>query len=156
MEKKVPTEEPIAAPTLPTLKKVGTISRLELDKEQMTVDENDQFKINSKDELKRREDIGEMNLWSENKSTLPLKLNKMKGLKIEINFEYPGVDGSKCLDWYRGKIIRVMNEKKSSVKIEWDESTLAESDLQFSVHKLMPGNWNPKNIGKEILRKYIA
>ena len=37
----LPTEAPITAPTLPTLQKVGTISRLELDKEQMTVDEND-------------------------------------------------------------------------------------------------------------------
>ena len=35
-----PTEAPITAPTLPTLKKVGTISRLALDKEHMTVYEN--------------------------------------------------------------------------------------------------------------------
>ena len=39
-----------------------------------------------------------------------------------------------------------MDETKSSVKTEWDESTLAESDVQFSVHKLMPGNWNPEKI----------
>ena len=45
-----------------------------------------------------------------------------------------------------GEIIKLMNDKKLSVKIEWDESTLAESDVQFSVIKLMPGNWNPKKI----------
>ena len=40
----LPTEAPITAPTLPTLQKVGIISRLELMKEQMTVDNNDHFK----------------------------------------------------------------------------------------------------------------
>ena len=49
-----------------------------------------------------------------------------------------------------------MNETKFSVKNEWDESTLAESDVQFSVHKLMPGNWNPKKIRKGGWREYIA
>ena len=39
----LPTEAPITAPTLPTLQKVGTISRLASEKEQMIVDENDQF-----------------------------------------------------------------------------------------------------------------
>ena len=68
----------------------------------------------------------------------------MKDLTIEMTFEYPGVYGAKYLDWYQGKTIKVTNEKKSSVKIKWDESTLAESDVQFSVHKMMPGNWNPK------------
>ena len=94
--------------------------------------------------MKRLEDKGEMDLWSEKQSTLPPKIDKMKYLRIEMTFEYPGVDGAKFLDWYRGKIIKVIIEAKFSVKIEWDESTLAESDVQFSVHKLMPGNWNPK------------
>ena len=48
-----------------------------------------------KDELKRRDDIGEMDLWSEKQSTLPPKIDKMKGLTIEMTFEYPGVDGAK-------------------------------------------------------------
>ena len=108
------------------------------------------------DELKRREDIGEIDLWSENQSTLPPKIDKMKGPTIETDFEYLGVDGTKCLDWYRCKIIKVMYDTKFSVKIEWDESTLAESDVQFSVHKLMPGNWNPKKIRKGGWREYIA
>ena len=57
----------------------------------MTVGDNDQFKMDGKDELKRREDIGEMDLWSEQQSTLPLMIDKMKGLTIEITFGYPGV-----------------------------------------------------------------
>ena len=120
------------------------------------MDENDHLKMGMKDELKRREDIGEMDLWSEKKSTLPLKIYKMKDLTTETTFEYPGVDGSKCMDWYRGKIIKVMNETKSSGKNEWDESTLAESDVKFSVHKLIPGNWDPEKIRKGEWRDYIA
>ena len=77
--------------------------------------------------MKRCGNIGEMDLWSEKQSTLPSKIDKMKDLTIEMTFEYPGVDGSKCLDWYEVKIIKVMNETKFSVKIEWDESTLAKA-----------------------------
>ena len=113
----LPTEATITAPTLTTLKKVGTISRIALDKYQMIVDENDQFKMDRKDELKQREDIGEIDLWSENQSTLLPKIDKMKDLTIEMNFEYPGVDGTKCLEWYQGKIIKVTNETQFSVKL---------------------------------------
>ena len=55
----------------------------------MKLDENDQFKMDGKDELKRHEDKGDMDLWSEKQSTLPSKIDKMKGLTIEMNFEYP-------------------------------------------------------------------
>ena len=48
-----------------------------------------------------------------------------------------------------------MNETKFSVKIDWDESTLAKSDVQFSVHKLMPGNWNPKKTRNGVWGEYI-
>ena len=67
--------------------------------------------MDGEDELKRCEDIGEMDLWSEKQSTLLTKINKMKDLKIEMTFEYPVLDGSNCMYWYRGKIIKVMNEK---------------------------------------------
>ena len=54
-----------------------------------------------------------MGLWSEKQSTLPSKIDKMKGLTIEIIFEYPGVYGAKCLEWYQGRIIKLMNERNS-------------------------------------------
>ena len=79
----------------------------------MTVDENDQFKIDGKDELKQHQDKGEMDLWSEKQSTLPSKIDKMKGLTIEMIFEYLGVDGAKCLYWYQDRIIKLRNEKNS-------------------------------------------
>ena len=89
----LPTEAPITAPTLATFQKLGKISRLASQKQQNKVDENDQFKMDRKDELKRHEDKGEMDLWSEKQSTLPSKIDKMKGLTIEMTFEYPRVDG---------------------------------------------------------------
>ena len=109
----LPTETPITAPTLPTLQKVGTTSQLASEKEQMTVDDNYQFKMDGKDELNGHEDKGEMDLWSEKQSTLPSKIDKMKGLTIEMNFEYPGVDGAMCLYWYRGRIMKLRNERNS-------------------------------------------
>ena len=66
--------------------------------------------MDRKDELTRREDKGGMDLWSEKQSALPPNIDRMKDLKIEMTFEYPGVDGSKCLEWYQGKIIKVTNE----------------------------------------------
>ena len=109
----LPTEAPIIAPSLATFQKVGIIPRLASQKEQMKVDENDQFKMYGKDELKRHEDKGEMDLWSEKQSTLPSKIGKMKGLTIETTFEYPVVDGTKCLGWYWGRIIKLRNERNS-------------------------------------------
>ena len=78
----------------------------------MTVNKNEQFKMDGEDELKRHEDKGEMDLWSEKQSTLPPKIDRMKGMTIEMNFEYPGVSGSKCLEWYLGRIVKLRNEKK--------------------------------------------
>ena len=46
------------------------------------MDENCQFKMDRKDELKRRKDIGEMDMWSEKQSTLSPKIDKMKDLTI--------------------------------------------------------------------------
>ena len=63
--------------------------------------------------MKRHEDKDEMDLWSEKQSTLRSKIDKMKGLTMETTFAYPGVDGAKCLDWYRSRIIKLRNEKNS-------------------------------------------
>ena len=54
----LPTEAPITSPTLATFQKVVTISRLASEKDQMTVDDNEQFKMDWKDELKWHEDKG--------------------------------------------------------------------------------------------------
>ena len=64
--------------------------------------------------MERHEDKGEMDVWSEKQSTLPSKIDKMKGLTIETTFECPGVDGSKFMDWYQGRIIKLRNDKNSA------------------------------------------
>ena len=56
------------------------------------MDENEQLNMDGKDELNGNQDKGEMDLWSEKQSTLPSKIDKMKGLTIEMTFEYLGVD----------------------------------------------------------------
>ena len=63
--------------------------------------------------MKRHEDKGETDLWSEKQSTLSSKIDKMKGVTIETTFEYPGEDGLKFLDWYWGRIIKLRNERNS-------------------------------------------
>ena len=70
---------------------------------------NKEFQMDRKDKLKWRENIGEMDLWSEKQSTLQPKIDKMKDLTIEMTLEYPGVHGSNFLNLYRGKIRKVVN-----------------------------------------------
>ena len=67
--------------------------------------------------MKQHEDKGEIDLWSEKQSTLPSKIDKMKGLTVDMTFEYPGKDRAKCLDWYQGRIAKLRNEKNSVQKL---------------------------------------
>ena len=99
----------------------------------MTLNENDQFKMDEKDELKQREDISETDPWSENQSTLPPKIDRMKDKKIEMTFEYPGVYGAKCLEWYQSKIIKATNETKFRVKMSGMEAIWPKA-TRNSVH----------------------
>ena len=152
----IPSEAPTSAPQLPTLHKVGTISDLALDKVKQTEDELVQFKVDGNVELKRREDEGLLDLWSEKQSTLPPDAAMMEGLEVEMSFEYPGLDGVKTVDWYRGTVLSLVNEKKKTYKIKWNESTLAENDVRVSVHKLTRYHWNPKKIRKGGWREYLT
>lgn len=151
----LPKEAPTTVPELPTLHKVGTFSHLASEMVQETKDEMEQFKIDGRGELKRRGDDGELDLWTERQSTLPPDEKKMKGLEIEMSFEYPGEDGVKTLDWYRGTVEGIVNKEKKSYKIRWNESTLAENDVRVSVHKLTVYHWNPKQIRAGGWREYL-
>ena len=81
---------------------------------------------------------------------------KMKGLGIEMSFEYPGIAGAKTIDWYHGKVESGVNKKKKTYKIRWNESTLAANDVRMSVHKLTHYHWNPKKIRAGGWRKYLT
>ena len=72
-----------------------------------------------------------------------------------MSFEYPGEDGVKTLDWYRGTVEGIVNKEKKSYKIRWNASTLAENDVRVSVHKLTLYHWNPKQIRAGGWREYL-
>lgn len=151
-----PTEAPITAPKLAVLQKVGTISKLSEEKEKLSKDEDAKFKADGKAEVKRRQDLGLMDIWSEKQQSIPPPLSQYLKMWVEVAFEYPGEEGDTCIDWYRGQISKVINAKKFRVQIDWDTSTLAETDVKVSRHSLIPSNWNPKKIRKNAWRMYLT
>ena len=93
-----PTEAPTTAPTLPIMQKLGTVSRLSLEKENLTKEEEAHIKIDAEEEIERRQNMGEMDIWSEKQATPPPSISKLKVFMIEMSFEYPGEDGGwRCL-----------------------------------------------------------
>ena len=158
LEKKseLPTEAPTTAPPLPTLQTVGTVSQLALTKEQASREEDEKFKVDAKAKLQLRQEQGVMDIWSELQQTIAPTVNEMKGMVVEAAFEYPGQDGSTCLDWYRGTIDEVVNENKFLARIKWHAETLAENDVRVTVQQLTPFHWNPKKIRKNAWREYIT
>ncbi len=66
------------------------------------------------------------------------------GFKIEMLFSYTETDGSTFLNWYHGRITKIMNEKNRIVQITWDED------------KLIKSKWNPKNTTNVGWREYLA
>ncbi len=97
-----------------------------------------------------------MDVWSELQQTIVPSVKEMKGMVVEVAFEYPGEDGSTCLDWYRGTVEKVVNEKKCLAKIKWHAETLAENDVSVSVQQLTPFHFNPKKLRKNAWREYIV
>lgn len=152
----LPTEAPNKAPALPTLQSLGTVSQLALEKEQMSRDEEAKFKVDARAKLELRQEQGIMDMWSELQQTIAPSVKEMKGMVVEVAFEYPGEDGSACLDWYRGTVEKVVNEKKCLAKINWHAETLAENDVSVSVQQLTPFRYNPKKLRKNAWREYIV
>ena len=62
-----------------------------------------------------------------------------------MTFENTAQDGSQCLAWYQGTIEKILNAKTNRIRIKWDEECMGENDARVTIHKLVPGNWNPKN-----------
>ena len=96
----LPTEATTAAPALPLMQKLGTVSHLTLDKENLTKEEEAHIKIDAEEEIERRQNMGEMDIWSEKQVTLPPAISKLKGFMLEMSFDYTGEDGGKCLNLY--------------------------------------------------------
>ena len=49
-----------------------------------------------------------------------------------------------------------MNKDKFSSSIKWDRDTLAKGDVEKSMHRLLPGHWNPRKIRKGRWREYLT
>ena len=152
----IPSEAPTTMPRLPTLQKVGTISDLAKEKEQQTEESLARLKTDALVEIEAREDRGETDRLEHKQHLLPPKANKLKGLRVEMAFEYPGEDGSPCLGWYNGVVDKVLNAKMHKVRVKWDKDCIGEDDVEESNVKLTPGNWNPKKAKKGGWRKYLA
>ena len=154
----LPTEAPTTAPPLPTLQAVGTISQLALEKEQTSREEDEKFKVDAKAKLDLRQEQGIMDIWSELQQTIAPTAKELKNMVVEVAFEYPGEDGTICLDWYHVTVEKVVNEKKCLAKIKWHAETLAENDVKVSVQQLTPSPFcfNPKKLRKNTWREYIT
>ena len=97
-----------------------------------------------------------MDICSELQQTIAPMVSEMKGILAEVVFEYPGEDGATYLDWYRGTIDKVVNEKKCLARINWHTETLAKNDVKVSVQQLTSFRWNPKTIRMNAWREYIT
>ena len=80
----------------------------------------------------------------------------MNDFRIEMLFAYSGDDGTQCLGWYQGTVIKIVNTQTNRVRIEWDSECLGDRDVKTSDHKLVPGNWNPKEAKKGGWREYLT
>jgi hypothetical protein len=50
----------------------------------------------------------------------------------------------------------VVNEKRRTVRIKWDETCLAENDERVTVKVLLPSFWNPKVAKLRSWREYLG
>ena len=148
--------ELLSPPIAEMLPPEGVPAAPTLEVPQQSNDEVQQMRARVTEELERREELGELDQLEYKQHLLPPKGKELKNFCIEVSFEYPGVDGSQCLGWYNGKVTKVIDEKKNSVEIEWNEDCLGDGDSRKSRHILSPGNWNPKKAKKNGWRKYYT
>ena len=94
--------------------------------------------------------------WAEKQHLLPPKISNLKGFRIEMTFENTGDDGSLCLAWYQGTIEKILNVKTNRIRVRWDEDCMGDNDARVTTHKLVVGNWNPKQLKKGGWREYIT
>ena len=75
--------------------------------------------------------------------------------KIEMMFEQVGNGGELIADWYHGVVVSIVNKKKRTVEIEWNDNCLHEDDPKITKHQLLITRYNPKKPQKGAWRQYI-
>ena len=58
-------------------------------------------------------------------------------------------------DWYRGKVISIVNGKTDRVKISWDKEGLHENDPTESTQYLTKARYNPETIREGAWRHFF-
>lgn len=153
----VPAEPPLSLPTPPEAMRLGTRSKRADQSMQAASDFIDEQRSRGEQERSNREARGEGDRFSEWQETLPPKFTQkeLKDFDIEIYFEYKGDDGMPFLDWARGKVVEIVNEKTRVVEIEWEKGHVAKGDKTRTRQKLPPTKWNPNMEVKGAWRQYF-
>ena len=67
-----------------------------------------------------------------------------KKFRIEMRFSQTGDSDRKLLYWYYGTVTEIVNKKKRSLKIKWDNDCLHDNDIKCSTNVLLISRWNEK------------
>ena len=151
-----PDKPPLSMPTPPDMVELGTTSDLAKEHMEASKEEKEKFENEIMEEIERREERGDGDVWYEKNKLVPPKAEKLKGFRIEMRFQYTGDNGSQCVGWYHGTIKKVVNAEKFRVKIKWDDDCLGEDDVKETTHELQPKKWNPKRPGVGAWREYLT
>ena len=128
-------------PADPTL---GTVSALGIGSGVTKGEEMDKFREKCHKEYERRVNNGTIDVLSEMQSLIALKRgNTMIGYELEMWFGHP------TNDWYRGKVISIVNGKADRVKVAWNREGLHAENPTETVQCLKDNKQNQKRQRRE-------
>ena len=149
-ERRLPSEPTVEGRCLPVLPKLGTRSDLGIGCVGTEGEEMKSFKERCLKEYARRVVDGEVDVLSEMQTLIPPKRNQnMVEFELEMWFGHP------TNDWYRGKVVEIVNGKTDRVKIKWDEKGLHPDDPTETVQKLTNIKYNPKTTSERAWRQFF-
>ncbi len=138
----IPDEPPISMPTLSNLPTLGTTSDLANNFKIASEEHIAELKAGRDEEIMRREERGEGDLYSEMQQFQMPKIETLQGYEIEMLFSYNHTDGTPYLDWAHGKVKKVLNAKYNRVQIEWSGECVNSKDNKVSNHVLAKRKYN--------------
>ena len=149
-KRQLPTEPTVRMRSLPQVPKLGTTSDLPVGGITSEREEMDRFKAQCRAEFERRVETGEIDIYSEMQALIaPSRNKKLVGYEMEMWFGFP------TNDWYRGKVISIINRKADTVKIAWDEKGLHEDDPRETIQELKETKYNPKTTKEGAWRRFF-
>ena len=149
-EKRLPAEPVIEGRCLPALPRLGTTSNLGVGCVETEGEEMETFKERCLKEYARRVENDEIDVLSEKQALIaPPRDRTMRGYEIEMFFGHP------TNDWYRGKVVGVVNAKPDVVKIAWDKKGLHADDKAETIEKLIAKKYNPKKTKEGAWRQFF-